>query len=194
MQNKNGHKYSWVPSKEKRQEYNRRHNAKKRGIDPNIYRIRSEISPLDRLMVNSIPEPNSGCWLWLGRLDKDGYGSIVINNKLQRAHRASYFLLKGPVPDGLIVRHTCDFPPCINPDHLLVGTHLDNTCDAFRRGRRVPMRGEGHTGSKLTDDSVTAIRARFANGERQAALAAEFGVSVGATVAVIRRKTWKHVP
>lgn len=93
-----------------------------------------------RLLNMVIPEPNSGCWLWIGSLKKGGYGQIGGFNKsgkrtMLSAHKASYLAFNGDVPDGLIVRHTCDNRICVNPDHLVVGTQKDNFNDMVERGR-----------------------------------------------------------
>ncbi len=79
------------------------------------------------------------CWLWLGYLDKDGYGAIYTsrpNRKLLKAHRVSYELHKGAINDGMAICHSCDNPTCVNPEHLWQGTIKDNTTDAFKKGRR----------------------------------------------------------
>jgi hypothetical protein len=89
----------------------------------------------DRLLAWSIPEPNSGCWLWLGALFNDGYGAMTANGKCRRAHRISYQEFVGPIPDGLHLLHSCDVPTCINPDHLRPGTPKDNKGDQISRNR-----------------------------------------------------------
>ncbi len=71
-----------------------------------------------RLMRLSIPEPNTGCWLWLGTLSKAGYGRIMIRRQQKRAHRVAYEYFKGPIPPGLDLDHLCFTKVCINPDHL----------------------------------------------------------------------------
>ena len=80
-------------------------------------------------------EPNTGCWLWAGRL-VEGYGIFTLNHRdNQLAHRASYEHFVGPIPQGLFVLHKCDVRSCINPDHLFIGTHADNMADMKRKGR-----------------------------------------------------------
>lgn len=76
------------------------------------------------------------CWPWIGRRDKDGYGRLMVNKRSIGAHRVSYRLAFGEIPDGLQVRHDCDNPRCVNPDHLLIGTNQDNVYDSLLRGER----------------------------------------------------------
>lgn len=75
------------------------------------------------------------CWIWTGTRASTGYGVLVDNKKRIFAHRFSYELAKGPIPAGLVIRHTCDNPPCVNPAHLLTGTQADNARDMAERGR-----------------------------------------------------------
>lgn len=82
-----------------------------------------------------IPEPNSGCWLWTGYCNSDGYGRTTINGKVIGAHRLSYRLFCGEIPLGAEIMHKCDTPACVNPDHLKAGSHLENMTDSYRKGR-----------------------------------------------------------
>lgn len=79
--------------------------------------------------------PGCGCWIWTGALTSWGYGKIGAGKKTQRAHRVSWELFIGPIPDDMNVLHRCDTPSCINPDHLFLGTFKDNTQDCIRKGR-----------------------------------------------------------
>jgi len=103
-----------------------------------------------------IPEPNTGCHLWLGALTNDGHGKFWVDGKLVLAHRHSYEASIGPIPCGMIVRHSCDLPCCVNDQHLLLRTNADNADDMVRRGRSV--RGHLVKGAKLMVDDVIAIR------------------------------------
>ena len=78
-----------------------------------------------------------GCWEWTGYRDKVGYGRFKMGTKkVFMSHRAAYTLFKGPIPDGLLVCHRCDNPSCVNPDHLFLGTHLDNNLDCVNKDRK----------------------------------------------------------
>jgi HNH endonuclease len=93
----------------------------------------------ERLFALSIPEPNSGCWLWLAAVAPNGYGKICITaNRAKQsigAHRVSYETFNGAIPPNLLVLHRCDNRACINPDHLFVGTQKDNVDDMNKKGR-----------------------------------------------------------
>jgi len=130
----------------------------------------------------------SGCWLWLGSLSSKGYGTKSIFGKIMRAHRLSYVAHKGDIPEGLIVRHTCDVRCCINPDHLVVGTNADNTQDMMERGRGAL--GEKSGTSKLTKELVEQI---FLAEGTYRDIAKRFNID-NTNVSVIKnRKSWVHV-
>ena len=97
-------------------------------------------SLMEKFESKYIPEPMSGCWLWIGaNSGKGGYGQISINGRIKRAHRVSWELHRGFIPEGMLVCHHCDTPPCVNPDHLFVGTYSDNTIDSVKKGRHRNM-------------------------------------------------------
>lgn len=102
--------------------------------------IKFLVSQLERF---SIPEPNSGCWLWIGGCHERGYGQLRVGHTCVRASRLAYSLWKGYVPDGELVCHSCDTPSCINPDHLFLGTHSSNAIDAAKKGRGGNQYGYG---------------------------------------------------
>jgi hypothetical protein len=85
--------------------------------------------------THAIPEPNSGCYLWEGSVNEDGYGKLRREGATWRAHRYVYRLLHGELDDDLLVCHTCDVPSCINPAHLFLGTYTDNNADKDEKGR-----------------------------------------------------------
>jgi hypothetical protein len=85
------------------------------------------------------PEPNTGCWLWLGGEDSKGYGRVGVpgTRKSMIAHRAVYETHVGPIPPGMQLCHKCDTPACVNPAHMFLGTMSENITDMYRKGRRV---------------------------------------------------------
>lgn len=119
---------------------------------------------------------SAGCWPWLGRRNQYGYGQLRTGPDSRKkrgrrtvAHRVSWELHFGPIPEGLIVMHSCDNPGCVNPAHLFVGTHQDNYDDMVAKGRRARS-----WVMKLTDDQVRSIRK---DGRKAPEIAAAHGVS-----------------
>ena len=113
----------------------------------------------------------SSCWLWTASTNKNGYGKFRDARWAHvTAHRFSWILANGPIPEGLWVLHRCDVPGCVNPDHLFLGTARDNNLDMMKkgRGRWIPPR-------KLTEDDVRAIRKRIPN-ETLTAIAKDYGL------------------
>jgi HNH endonuclease len=96
-------------------------------------------STADRFHEKYEPITESGCWIWLGAETK-GYGTIKHNGATVSAHRVSYLLHRGPIPNGLWVLHRCDTPLCVNPEHLFLGTPLDNERDKISKGRYLHWR------------------------------------------------------
>lgn len=146
-----------------------------------------------RFHRNWQPEPNSGCWLWHGGTEAIGYGVIYGNKTPWKAHRLSYTLHCGPIPDGMHVCHRCDVRACVNPDHLFLGTHAENMADREAKGRNRPPRGERSGNAKMTDAQVREVVARLANGEQQAAIVQEMGVSASTISLIFKGKTWRHI-
>lgn len=112
-------------------------------------------------------EKSEGCWLWTGSKSKRGYGHFKVSTALSptRSHQFSWKLHFGEIPEGLWVLHTCDIPACVNPDHLFLGTALDNVRDMISKGRQNWVGGGPSSRSKLTSDQVKAIRRLHATGD-----------------------------
>ena len=148
--------------------------------------------------VDHYTDKSGDCWMWKGGTFGNGYGYLKVKGTSCLAHRVSYELHKGEIPEGMVVRHTCDVPLCINPSHLLLGTQSDNMRDKVLRGRTStrPVHvylGESHPSAKLTESDVREIRVKHASGETQTALGHEYGVSSRQIGYIVHRKKWKHV-
>lgn len=132
-----------------------------------------------RFMVKVDKGDSSSCWLWHGCLNNKGYGTVTRRRHGKKrnylAHRYSYELRNGPVPDGLCVLHKCDIPRCVNPDHLFLGTQADNIKDCVAKGRS--PRGEQHGRAKLSDADVISILMFINLGAKQRDISEAFGVS-----------------
>lgn len=111
--------------------------------------------------------------------------------KYRRAHNFVCELAHGPAPEGAVAIHSCDNPPCVNKRHLRWGSMQDNSDDASKRGRH--SMGARHPGSKLTENDVSHIRRRVAQGTQQKDLAIVYGVTRSVICEVVNRKAWKHV-
>jgi len=134
------------------------------------------------------------CWIWTGCKNNKGYGQFSISSGRIGAHRFSWKIHNTLSYDGLFVCHKCDNPSCVNPDHLFLGTALDNNRDRIIKGRSKPARGEAHGSAKLTERSVREIRLKYAEGRASyRALKNEYGVSIPVICYIIKRKIWSHL-
>ena len=139
------------------------------------------------------------CWIWQGARQTNGYGKVCrhIDGKVNyiAAHRWSWMLRNGPIPEGLNVCHKCDVKLCVNPGHLFLGTQADNIRDMHRKAR-APV-GERSNKNKLTEAMVREIRTLYVRPKRNRSnaveLAKKYGVKPGAIAAVIAGRLWKHV-
>lgn len=113
------------------------------------------------MMAQATINPDSKCWEWIGSKGHFGYGKVYFHGRYEKTHRVAYFLWNDAWPDGLVVRHRCDNPPCFNPGHLLPGTPMDNVRDCIAKGRfrRSTKGGPSHHSAKLNEDQVRMIRA-----------------------------------
>lgn len=150
--------------------------------------MRTRTERLERFTDLSMPEPMSGCHIWLGEWKSDGYGECWVFGQREMAHRAAYREFVGPIPDGLVVRHKCDNRACVNPGHLCLGTQKENVHDAVRKGRH--CHGTKNGMSKLTDNLVREIRASSLSTR---AWARKLGISQPAIMKARRGETWAHV-
>jgi hypothetical protein len=146
----------------------------------------------ERIERNSVSEPMTGCWLWTGKVDAYGYGTMhnrTMNgpNDL-KAHRVSYEQYIGQIPEKMHVCHVCDVPSCVNPNHLWLGTASDNHKDRAIKGRSA--NGNRLPQAKLNPEKVLAIRK--ATGTMKE-IGAQFGVAPQTAHKVRKLEIWKHV-
>jgi HNH endonuclease len=118
------------------------------------------------------------CWLWIGTLSNDRYGSFRAAGKTYTAHRFSFFLAHGYLPPSTMdVMHTCDNKRCVNPDHLVVGTRKDNIHDYLDKGGHYFHRGEKNGRSKVTDEQYAEMKAKWNDGATMSSVAREYGIT-----------------
>lgn len=141
------------------------------------------------------------CWE-ASRRTSAGYGRIWVYPKEQLAHRISWILTNGEIPKGMEVCHKCDNPPCCNPNHLFLGTHLDNMRDSKNKGRNSHgpiLHGTKHPLSKLTDEDIAEIRKCYVPTPRKKsdnnlpALAKRYGVAKSLIHRIVTNQSWTHV-
>lgn len=134
------------------------------------------------------------CWEWAARKNASGYGLFVMgHSKVFLAHRVAYEHWVGPFPNTMRILHRCDNPPCVNPDHLFVGTQADNVRDMVAKGRNVcvPMPGEKNPQAKLTREQVDLIREMYVpRVVTLRRLADKFGVSEATIHGIVTGKKW----
>jgi hypothetical protein len=103
----------------------------------------SDMPSITEFERRTMPITESGCWIWMSTIGRNGYGSLIRNQKnIGYAHRLSWLLYRGPIPDGLNVLHRCDVPICVNPDHLSLGTQAENIRDMLRKDRHPTLKSE----------------------------------------------------
>lgn len=134
------------------------------------------------------------CWIWTANKSYKGYGLFRHEHSIKSAHRVSFLLAFGAIPDGLHVLHRCDVRACVNPRHLWAGTSLENIHDRVVKGRSGAPRGEGSHLSKLTDVDVREIRRLYGECTHSLqSIAALYEVSAVNISSIVEFKTWKHL-
>jgi len=150
---------------------------------------KDRIIPIEDRIKNKFKvDPNNNCWIWQGFKDKDGYGSIIINQKMNKPHRVMWEIHNGPIPEGINVLHKCDNPPCVNPDHLFLGSQKDNIQDCIKKDRFV--RGEKNGRAKLTKNKVIKI---YYDNRKYAEIAKDFSVSKASVGSIKKGRNWAHL-
>lgn len=128
------------------------------------------------------------CWLWTAARRSNRYGAFRAGNKCDSAHRFSWELHFGEIPEGMVVCHKCDNPPCVNPNHLFLGTHAENQRDKKIKGRAA--RGEANNKAKLTENDVREIRTLISQGLSSRQIASKFNVQHAAILTIKSGKNW----
>lgn len=153
--------------------------------------------PIDRFLKHV--EKTDTCWLWTGHRNSDGYGVVRAGeHSMSGAHRISYILFVGDIPKGLCVCHHCDNPPCVNPEHLFIGTRKDNTQDAMKKGRWRPtdygfQKGINNIKNILNEVQIKEIVSQRAKGATYRSLSELFNVSESCIRDITRGKIWKDL-
>lgn len=142
---------------------------------------------LDRRVI----DPATNCWNWTKGKFEYGHGAMRDGpGSMRQAHQCAYEAFIGPIPVGSVIRHRCNNPSCINPEHLVPGTMSDNTQDRWQHGT---MRaGSESSSTKLTDTQVLLIRAEYPQ-KSMAQLAKEYSSNSASIFNIIHRRTWKHL-
>lgn len=152
------------------------------------------------LILGNTAKRKTGCWEWKGDVHPNGY-AYATNYEQQKkyhAHRVSYEIFKGPIPDGLYVCHHCDNRKCVNPEHLFVGTAKENMQDAKQKGRlehikEFAAKGTKNGNAKLNEEAIKEIRILLAEGKKRSYIARKFNVSWTVIDVIFKGKGWKHV-
>ena len=151
--------------------------------DPLATRAPGLMTDRDYIAHSTEPQSN-GCIYWTKSVGANGYGQVCRNGISTPAHRWMYARVKGPIPKGMDIRHTCDNRQCVNPEHLLVGTRADNNADTSKRDR--------NGNALLTNDDATEIRRRWKNGESQVSIGRDYNVSRHVIYSVVHYRTYKY--
>lgn len=131
------------------------------------------------------------CWNWTGAKRGGGYGKVLHDGVAIPSNRVAWMLLRGKIPTGMLVCHSCDNPGCVNPAHLFLGTHKDNAEDRAAKGRGSSPSGEKNGGSKLTWADIPLINHLLKNGVRKPVIAEAFGVDASTIYKIASGRRWR---
>lgn len=162
-------------------------------IEHNVF---GTIECCDKCKILNRHKKVNGCWEWQGKLNNDGYGSFQktingIKTEL-RAHRRSYEIFRGEIPEGMQVCHSCDNPSCCNPEHLWIGTPKENTQDCIKKGR-LNSQKRAKSAGKIKEDEVREIRELYKQGVSRKEIQEKFKISQSQVSGILTFKFWKYV-
>lgn len=165
-----------------------------------FHKAAKKISDVDRFWSKTT-KVEGACWLWLGGVNRSGYGKFKVGGRTIGAHRMAYQYAIGPIPPGRLVCHRCDVPGCVNPAHLWLGTWQSNMTDKVLKGRQSrtgakvpnPARGEDCGSAKLTEAQVRSIRECRGRGLSMKKIGEQFGVCAQTICNILHGKIWRHV-
>lgn len=136
-----------------------------------------------------VEEDNSKCWAWVGGVDKKGYGRLNVDGSPKLAHRCSWEINRGVIPDGFLVRHLCNNPNCVNPNHLATGSHQQNSNDCRDGGRH------GFKGSaRFSYQEILLIRAACAKGMTPGEIGKIYNIKGDQIRKIVDKQTYQVVP
>lgn len=150
-----------------------------------------EIEKMMKICFLDRIEKTESCWIWTGSKTNRGYGIFTITGKVMSAHRLAWKIHKGEIPNGLIIRHLCNNPICVNPDHLALGTFQDNSDDRVKAGNT--QKGSKNNLAKLNESQVIEIKKLLKQGISGAEVGRRFGVTRSGINSIKNNITWKHV-
>jgi len=156
-------------------------------VNPHHYRTRLQYFE-SLIKINN----DTGCHEWVGP-KKEGYGWFSIDGNLKSAHRISFEIHKGPIPEKINVCHSCDNPSCVNPEHLWLGTQFDNVNDMMSKKRGNKASGESHHKAKITEDDVRLIRSLLSEGISMRHIQHKLNISYRIIQRVCSGQSWSHV-
>jgi hypothetical protein len=133
------------------------------------------------------------CWEWKSYRFKKGYGGFQLRTHNTAAHRVSWVINFGNIPDGFCVCHKCDNPSCVNPNHLFLGTVAENNKDRAKKGRSADTNGERNPAAKLKNELIPIIREKSERGLSQRKIAKEFGVGKSTIARIIHKTHWRLI-